>query len=271
MDSSSVRRWLSHPLTRGLDLDDPRTTEIRRRVIAEKPFLREIYTEWYESIARALPAGREPVLEIGSGAGFLSEFVPHLLTSEVLPCKGVSIILDARQLPFSTGALKGIVMTNVLHHIPQPRRFFADAARAVRPGGVMTMVEPWRTAWSSFVYEQLHHEPFDSSVSAWEFPPAGPLSGANGALPWIIFERDRAAFAREFPEWSIDQIRLILPFRYLLSGGVSMRSLVPNASGPVWRLIERRLQPWISTWAMFAEIRLLRVPDLSSSAARRRE
>ena len=37
-----LRTWLTHPLTRGLDIDDPRTTELRRRVILEKPFLRLI-------------------------------------------------------------------------------------------------------------------------------------------------------------------------------------------------------------------------------------
>jgi hypothetical protein len=37
----------------------------------------------------------------------------------------------------------------------------------------------------------------------WSFPAVGPLSGANGALPWILFERDRARFEREFPQWVI--------------------------------------------------------------------
>src|SRR4051794_27482847 len=33
-----LRSALSHPLTRGIDPDDPRTTTLRRRIIAEKPF-----------------------------------------------------------------------------------------------------------------------------------------------------------------------------------------------------------------------------------------
>ena len=60
--ASGLKRWFEHPLTRGLDLDDPRTTHLRRRILAEKPFLRKIYEEWYERIAASLPPepGRSP-------------------------------------------------------------------------------------------------------------------------------------------------------------------------------------------------------------------
>ena len=40
-----VTRWLEHPLTRGLPLDSPETTRLRRTVIATKPFLRQLYEE----------------------------------------------------------------------------------------------------------------------------------------------------------------------------------------------------------------------------------
>ena len=73
---------------------------------------------------------------------------------------GVDIVLDGLMLPLAGGVLRGIVMVDVLHHIPQPRRFFTEAARCVRPGGVIAMVEPWVTAWSKLIYGKLHHEPF---------------------------------------------------------------------------------------------------------------
>ena len=43
-------KLLEHPLTKSLDLDDPKTTVLRKRIIQEKPFLRKIYKEWYEWI-----------------------------------------------------------------------------------------------------------------------------------------------------------------------------------------------------------------------------
>src|SRR5262245_18969187 len=145
-----LRRWLEHPLTTGLDIDDPRTTDRRRLIIESKPFLRDIYAEWYSGIAQALPGGPGEVLEIGSGAGFLGNVVPGLITSEAFFCSGVRLVLDGSRLPVAAGALRAIVMTNVLHHLPEPRRFITEALRCVRPGGAIVMVEPWVTTWSTF-------------------------------------------------------------------------------------------------------------------------
>jgi SAM-dependent methyltransferase len=250
--------WLSHPLTRGLSIDDPRTTELRRRIIREKPFLRKIYVEWYRFIAGAIPAGSGPALELGSGAGFLDEFVPNLITSEVFLCPGVRMVLDGQSLPFRDASLRAIVMTDVLHHIRQPRDFLAEAARCVRPGGAVVAIEPWVTPWSRWVYRRFHHEPFEPQSSDWEFPLSGPLSGANGAMPWIIFCRDRARFEREFPQWEVRSIRPFMPMRYLLSGGVSLRSLMPGFTFGFWRFAEWIVDPWRDRLAMFAQITLLR-------------
>lgn len=253
--------WLAHPLTRGLDLDDPATTALRRRIIREKHFLKRLYDEWYASLVSALPAGGGPVLEVGSGAGFLADYIPGLITSEVFPCPGVTAVIDGTALPFGAGALRAIVMTDVFHHLPDPAAFLREAARVVRPRGRVVMIEPWVTSWSRFVYGRLHHEPFRPEAADWTLPRGGPLSQANGALPWILFARDRARFERQFPEWSIQSIDLFMPFRYLLSGGVSLRSLSPGWMFGFWRRVERALSPWRGRLAMFARVVIERRPD----------
>jgi SAM-dependent methyltransferase len=252
-----LRSLFAHPLTKGMDTDDPRTTHLRRQVIRSKPFLRRIYHEWYSSIAAAVPSGEGLVLEIGSGAGFMKDAVPGLLTSDVFFCPDINIVLDGQVLPFAAGALRGIVMTDVLHHIPRPQLFWAEATRCVKPGGVVVMVEPWVTRWSSMTWP-LNGEPFRPDAAEWEFPATGPLSGANGALPWILFGRDRDRFLRAFPIWQIQSIRLTMPFRYLLSGGVSMRALMPGWSFGMWRILEQALSRWNSLLAMYAQIVLVR-------------
>ena len=227
---------------------------LRLRILEEKSFLRQIYDEWYSALAAAVPQGSHRILELGSGAGFLGRYIPGLITSESFQCRGVRLVLDGQRLPFRDGALRGIVMTNVLHHIPEPRRFFSDAARCVEPGGVIAMVEPWVTTWSRFVYTWLHHESFEPDSTEWNFAPSGPLSGANGALPWIVFGRDRARFERDFPGWRITATTPSMPLRYLMSGGLSMRSLMPGWSFGFWRTFERALGPWMDRCAMFAFI-----------------
>lgn len=253
-----LQRWLAHPLTRGLDIDDPRTTELRRQIISEKPFLRRIYEEWYEMIAKAIPAGPEPALELGSGAGFLDQYVPNLITSDVFPSGNTRIVLDGQQLPFADGVLRGVAMVDVLHHLPRVGCFFAEAARCVRRGGVIAMIEPWNTPWSKWIYTRLHHEPFLPEAKEWEFPQRGPLSGANMALPWIIFRRDRDRFAREFPQWQVRRIQPFMPFRYLISGGVGFRGVAPSITFRFWRRLEQWLSPFHDQLGMFGFVVLER-------------
>jgi SAM-dependent methyltransferase len=253
-----LKQRLAHPLLRGLDVDNPQTTTRRRQIIQDNRFLRRIYQEWYEALAATLPDVPGAVLELGSGAGFLSNVVPGLITSEVFWCKHIHMVADGRRLPLPDRCLRGILMTDVLHHVPDVRAFLGEAARCVRPGGVMALIEPWVTRWSRIIYARLHHEPFRPQTPDWEFPAQGPLSSANGALPWIVFERDRALFEREFPQWRIETIRPCMPFRYLVSGGVSLRALMPGWAFGAWRGLERLFDPWMKTWAMFALIVLRR-------------
>jgi hypothetical protein len=96
------------------------------------------------------------------------------------------------------------------------------------------------------------------AAETWEFPSSGPVSGANIALPWILFERDRGAFEREYPGWRIGQITLGGPFRYLLSGGLTRLSPVPGWSFDFWSSLEEHLRPWMRHFAMFALIVLER-------------
>src|SRR5258706_955922 len=158
--TSLLNSILAHPLTKALDLDDPRTTELRLEIIRTKPFLRKIYDEWYRMIQSRIPAGDGEVLELGSGAGHLHRFVPEVIRSEVFPCATVELVADACLLPIATRSLRSIVMTDGFHHIPDVSSFLREAARCLRPGGRIIMVEPWVTSWSKLVFGRFHHEPF---------------------------------------------------------------------------------------------------------------
>lgn len=259
MDRTALKELLIHPLAKGLDEDDPATTLQRLRIIREKGFLRKLYEQWYRDIIAAIAPLDGPVLEIGSGAGFLAEALPGLITSDVLHLPHVSLLLDATSIPFKEYSLSAIVMVDVLHHLPQPRRFFTESARCVRPGGTVVMIEPWVTTWSRFIYSRFHHEPFNPTAREWEFPSTGPLSGANGALPWIMFHRDKKRFEADFPMWRVTSIDLGMPVSYLVSGGVTMRALLPGSAFQFVRGLERLMGPFMQRIAMFARIVLTRI------------
>ena len=250
MLSSFLRRLLVHPLTAGLQLDDPATVELRRQIIASKPFLQAIYDQWYRLLTEHLPALDGKVLELGSGPGYCERFIPDLITSETFLCRGVRLVADAQRLPFRAASLRAIVFTDVLHHVPDVRRFFAEASRSLLPGGRILMIEPWVSPWSRLVFARFHHEPFHPEAAEWSLDG----SEANIALPWIVFVRDRRRFENEFPGLLIDIIKPLMPFRYLLSGGVTLRALAPAVTHPVWRRLEDLLEPQMAKLAMFAFI-----------------
>ncbi|MCE9613277.1 MAG: class I SAM-dependent methyltransferase [Lentisphaerae bacterium] len=253
--TDSVRRT-----SRCANLDAVETTDFHRDLINRKGFLRRIYDEWYRALAAAVPAGEGAVLELGSGPGFLRHYLPDLITSDVVRCEGVDRVEDAATLSFGPASLRGIVMVDVLHHLPDPRAFFAEATRCLRPGGVVAMIEPWVTPWSRFVWHYLHHEPFEPRATAWETPVTGRLQGANSALPWMVFKRDRPRFEAEFPALRIRTIRLMMPFRYLLSGGLARYSFQPAWSFGAWRFLEERaLGPAMPALALFALLVVERV------------
>jgi len=258
LPAALFRRLLAHPLTASLSVDDPATTELRNQIIASKPFLKRIYDEWYGMLAREVPPGEGQVLELGSGAGYCDRFIPGLITSEIFHCSRAKIVANAELIPFADESLRAIVMTDVLHHMPHPELFFAEASRCLRKGGKILMIEPWVTQWSQWVYTHLHHEPFRPESEDWSFSSTGPLSGSNSAIPWIVFVRDRCKFESLFPELSIAQIRPFMPFRYLVSGGVALRSLMPGFTHAAWAGLERMLESQMPRFAMFAFISLHR-------------
>ena len=251
-----ARALLTHPLAWGIDPDGPDAAQVHRELITTKPLLRRVYEDWYASIRREIPTAATRVLEIGSGSGFLAESLPQAITSDVRAKVDVRLRLDASQLPFGDASLETIVILNVLHHVGHPRQALREVARTLVPGGRLVMIEPWVSPWSSLVYGRLHHERFDTGSPQWEFPSGQPMASANGALPWIIFQRDRARFEREFPTLRLDRIAPGWPLSYLLSGGVSLRSLVPSVAVRVVQRLECMLDP--VRWSMFALIVLRR-------------
>lgn len=169
---------------------------------------------------------------MGSGGGFIKEFSPEIVTSDIIYHKGIDRKINANKLPFPDKTLRAIVGINVLHHIPKIEKFFYEAVRTLNPHGRVIFIEPWPTALSVPIYQYLHHEPFDRTRD-WYVRPGDPLFSANGALPWIIFSRDRNKFLQKFPALHVASITTFMPFSYLISGGIERR----------WPLF-----PWLFSW-----------------------
>ncbi|MEW5895782.1 MAG: methyltransferase domain-containing protein [Candidatus Omnitrophota bacterium] len=240
---------------RPVDLDQPAAFRLHRKILLSKPFLKRLYKDFYEVLGKTIaenPHGN--FLEIGSGAGIIKTIFPLVITSDVIAVEDIDICCSALSISFKNDALDAIFMLDTLHHLPNATQFFNEAGRCLKTGGRVVMVEPANTWFARLIYQNFHHEVFDPNVEEWAFDSQGPLSSANGALPWIIFKRDRGRFEKNFPNLRIISYRNHTPFRYLLSGGFTLKQLVPSWSYQSIKALEKLLTPFNDQIGLFTTI-----------------
>jgi len=244
------------------DLDNPKNQDLIRRIFRRKSFLRAVYLHFYSQLLCRVPKNQS-IVEIGSGVGFFQQVCPQAIATDILPYRGLDLCLSGMQLPFQSESVGSYVMVDVFHHIPDPKRFLTEMGRCLQPSGRIVMIEPANTLFSRFIYTRFHHENFDpspadscgecsgNSPKGWLLPPGGPLSSANMALPWIVFCRDQDRFSRECPGLKVLEIKLMAPFQYIISGGLSLRQLLPGRAWPLVNELEKSLSPLLPWLAMF--------------------
>lgn len=241
------------------DLNDEQTIEIHRQILQDKPFLKKLYRDYYIEFKKAaenLPKGK--LVEIGSGSGFIKEVIPDVLTSDVIKMPNVDMVFSATEMPFPDNSVSAFFLQNVLHHINSPIKFFNEVNRCLILGGKIIMIETFNSLWAKFIFKNFHHEPFDANA-AWEIDSGGRLTASNQAQSWIIFVRDREKFEKEFPELKIKKITPHSPFRYIISGGLSIRQLLPSFTYEIIKIFESFLAPLNKQLAMFVTIELEKV------------
>lgn len=231
---------------------DPRLAK-HRHLWDRKPALRAVYRDYHSRMLGALPtSGR--YLEIGAGSGHLKDVneSADVTTIDILPSPWVDVCADAQALPFAEGSFSGMTMLDVLHHIEHPRRFFAEAARVLEPGGRIAMMEPGITPVSWLFYNFLHEEPVDMSVDPLGMENAEPDPGkdpfdSNQAIPTLLFKRQehRISFAENFPEFTLVDRQWLSLFAYPMTGGFKPWSLLTAGMADTLVRTEDYLMPFI--------------------------
>ena len=252
--------WLKLPNKKEINLDAPSSTLLHKEIIFQKIFLKKIYEDFYAQFSQAVHPYDHPrvIVELGSGGGFLKDIIPDVISSDVLDIPGIDIRLSGTAIPFKDKSVDAFLLFDVLHHINNATLFFQEADRCLKSGGKIVMIEPTNSMWSRFIYSHFHHEPFDPKTD-WKFTGTGALSSSNIALPWIIFYRDVQKFKQAFPSFNILKIENHTPFRYIASGGLSFRELVPAFTYPLVLGLERILSPFNNSLGMFMTIELRKI------------
>jgi SAM-dependent methyltransferase len=249
MSVSPLRRFLIDPRVRDLDVDGEAFSLAHRDVLMTKPMVRQLFERFYRECRwldeRYFGDGPGARLEIGAGSSFMREIYPDVIASDIKPLPFVDLVVNGEQMPFADSSLRAVYAINTFHHINDPRSFFRELLRVLRPGGGCIMIEPFHGPVARQLFKRLHTtEGFYEDVPSWEAPPdAGPFTKANQALSYVVFTRDRAMYERELPTLKIIVDRPHTHLWYLLSGGVNFRQLVPDAAIPAIRFAERIMRP----------------------------
>jgi len=227
-----------------------------RRAWDDNAALREQYADWYGRVRALLPAPTlGPFVELGSGPGFARGFIPELLLTDVVRAPWHDREMGAERLPFADGTVGALVLFDVLHHLSSPATFFAEASRALAPGGRVVLCEPYVSPLSYPVYKLFHDEPVRMTVDPLA-ELAAPGTGAaaekdpfdsNQAIPTLLFDRARGAaeLARRFPRLALVSVERLAGMAYPGSGGFRSKPMLPL---PLWRRLyraEAALPAWV--------------------------
>lgn len=215
---------------------DRAATLRNRALLSENKNLLLWYRELYRDQFKDFPnPAALSILEVGSGTSPLKDFLPSVLTSDVLNLEHFDLVFDCHEIDkldaIKDESLDVITLTNVLHHLKSPIVFLNRAANKLKPGGKVIATEPFFSLLSTPIFRYLHHEPVDFQIVEPELENVhGPLASANIALPWLIFFRRRDWLERLNEKYHVETLS-VHPFTalsYMVTGGISRKLPIPG-------------------------------------------
>lgn len=258
--------WLANLLRvrsiTSVDVDGSERFNIHGRILARKPMLRHVFRSFhqrFDRLDRTLLSGSGARVEIGAGVAPMRNSYADVLATDIVPDPRLDRTLDAENMDFPDRSVRVIFGQNVFHHLPHPDLFFQEVERVLVPGGGVILLEPYYGPFAAFLFRRMFHtEGYDKAYPSWETPATGPMNGANQALSYIVFKRDRAEFERRFPRLEIVHHETCNNYLiYLLSGGLNFRQLWPHWAMPALSLLQRALTP-LDRWLALHHIVVIR-------------
>jgi SAM-dependent methyltransferase len=219
------------------------TLDRQRAAWDARPLVRHLYNGWYERIVGALSPVDGPTVELGCGIGTFKEHYPRAVATDVADQPWAEAVVDAENMPYGDHSVANLVLVDVLHHVPNPAAFFAEAERTLVAGGRVIVVEPYCSPVSYRAYRRFHHEVTDLDVDPFASAQSeqDPFD-SNQALPTLFFWRCRSRFRSLHPELHIIRAERFGLFTYPLSGGFTGRPLLPPAVGQSVQSLERLVE-----------------------------
>jgi len=109
---------------------------------------------------------QKPVLDVGSGRGYLQDIVEDYTGLDIAPSvrrfyHKKFVLASATAMPFADDTFDGLWSIWVLEHVPNPEQALRECRRVTRDGGVMLLLPAWNcTSWAADGYEVRPYSDF---------------------------------------------------------------------------------------------------------------
>lgn len=239
-----------------------------RRIWEQKPVLRRIYNEEFFERLIAQRKIEGVSIEVGAGPGFLKQFFPSVISTDLISCPWLDAVADAQRLPFRSASVANILGLDMLHHLAAPMDLLREASRILLPGGRLILIEPWITPFSWFIFRFFHQERCDLSETLWNTSDSSHAAekmafDGNQAIPYLLFgPRYCTRTLQAFPEFKLIALEPFCLFAYLFSGGFNHAGLLPEFFYPSVARFERLTSP---LWCRVAALRVLLVLEKTNA------
>lgn len=179
-------------------------------------------------------------IEVGCGTGISKEFIRssnyRVTDYSNKPWLDIPHV-DALNTPFGDSELDFVISSNMIHHVPYPRRFFGEMARIIKSQGYLLVQEINPSFMMRVLLRVMRHEGYslESDVFDPNYICTDPedLWSANCAIPALLFD-DEKRFHEQIPEFRIVRQSYSEFFNFMNSGGVIAKTFyIPL---PTWAL-----------------------------------
>ena len=251
-----VRNYLQEPRLIGVDPDSEEMLAIHSKVLYEKPMMRGVFAEFYDICItldeKYFGDSKAKRIEIGAGVSFFKKNYPEIVSTDIKKAPNLDMVVDAQNMPFEDSSIRAIYGINCFHHFPDPDLFFKELERVLITGGGCILIDPYYGTIAKRFYKKIfEQETFDVTQKEWSNKNLGYMNGANQALSYIVFKRDLKLFLENYSNLEIVvQKPLNNYMRYLLSGGLNFRQILPSFFSPVIKFFEFLFIPFNSVFAL---------------------
>ncbi len=253
-----LRDALAEPRLRDIDIDEPERITVHQEILRERPMVQGVFKDFYDTLRRLdekLLSGDGTRVEMGSGTGLFKEYYPDVVLTDVVPADHLDMVLDAQNMDLPDASVRAFYGIHTFHHFPNVNLLFNELERVLVPGGGCVLIEPYYGPGATQFFTRLFRtEGFDKTQRDWGHLDGSKdtvMSGANQALSYIVFRRDRERFEAAHPTLKVAyQERMHNYLRYILSGGINFRQLAPTFTAPLMRAVEWALSPFDHPWTL---------------------